>query len=357
MRSAVPRPLLLLLARRSPLSPASRPPIAPPSTASTIPSHAVRPTPLPLRTTRPRPRAGAPTARIRCDALRAGLAALASASSAPTPIQGRAIELLRRLTRRSRAGPTPGTRSALAETRRAAWEQTDPAGARQPGRDRRPSSGRSEHEYRRARGRPGVRRRPPSRSRDLALDLRDTALYAGARDALRQAEHGAGHARRGVLLAWGRLERAADEPDAAVAAFASGRAGGRRARARRPARARADQARHRRGRRRGRRTSRAPRRRLRRRRRLSRRSRADRGRLGPGRVRRRARRRPRGAGSAASGPTATRTELRADGERLREHYRRLLYARRHFALTDRAADSTARGTPTARAARSSTTAA
>jgi hypothetical protein len=28
-----------------------------------------------------------------------------------------------------------------------------------------------------------------------------------------------------------------------------------------------------------------------------------------------------------------RAALRKDGERLREHYRRLLYARRHFALT------------------------
>ena len=38
-------------------------------------------------------------------------------------------------------------------------------------------------------------------------------------------------------------------------------------------------------------------------------------------------------GSAASGPTATTPSSAHDGERLREHYRRLLYARRHFALT------------------------
>ena len=52
-----------------------------------------------------------------------------------------------------------------------------------------------------------------------------------------------------------------------------------------------------------------------------------------------------------------RDELRGDGERIREHYRRLLYARRNFALTIWRRDSTVPWTRTARAARSSMTAA
>ncbi|HEX6616921.1 MAG TPA: GWxTD domain-containing protein [Gemmatimonadales bacterium] len=180
----------------------------------------------------------------------------------------------------------------------------------------------------------------------LALGLRDTSRYAGARDLLRKAEfaRGAGHAPAQLLLARARLERATGESDSAAAVFArvaSGPGGSNGAPSGLSALARLELARTL---------------------------------LGSG---------ARGATGAmaesayysaaaeddsavvaayradlipiatiselarfdaARGPARAeflrrfwtdrdRVELRADGERLREHYRRLLYARRHFALT------------------------
>ncbi len=52
---------------------------------------------------------------------------------------------------------------------------------------------------------------------DLVLSLHDTMMYARARDALRRAS--SVQRSPDVLLAWGRMERAADEPDSALAAF------------------------------------------------------------------------------------------------------------------------------------------
>ncbi|MGH7499308.1 MAG: GWxTD domain-containing protein [Gemmatimonadales bacterium] len=59
---------------------------------------------------------------------------------------------------------------------------------------------------------------------DLVLALHDTALYAGARDALRRA--GRTRPSPDVLLAWGRLERAAGESDSALVAFQAARDAG-----------------------------------------------------------------------------------------------------------------------------------
>src|SRR5262249_49564704 len=52
---------------------------------------------------------------------------------------------------------------------------------------------------------------------ELVLSLHDTAMYAGAREALRRAS--VVQRSPEVLLAWGRVERAADEPDSALGAF------------------------------------------------------------------------------------------------------------------------------------------
>ena len=80
------------------------------------------------------------------------------------------------------------------------------------------SSGRSEHEIRALAADPTYLPAALTLA-DLALDLRDTTLYGGALDALRQAEHAQAHPPAALLLALGRVARAADEPDAAVAAF------------------------------------------------------------------------------------------------------------------------------------------
>lgn len=181
---------------------------------------------------------------------------------------------------------------------------------------------------------------------DLALSLRDTSRYVGARDLLRRSElawpHGGAPA--ALLLARGRLERAAGRYDSAAAVFAraAGESGGAHgAPPGAAALARLELARTL----------------------LASDARGATGALGESAY-------YAGAGDddstvvaayradlvpiatiselarfdAAHGPARAgflrrfwtdrdRAELRADGERLREHYRRLLYARRHFALT------------------------
>ena len=51
---------------------------------------------------------------------------------------------------------------------------------------------------------------------ELALGLHDTALYAGARDALRAADAAQRSPPAELLLARGRLERATDQSDSAL---------------------------------------------------------------------------------------------------------------------------------------------
>ena len=203
-------------------------------------------------------------------------------------------------------------------------------GARQPGRARRrwsaPPAGTGE------RSRPTHLRAGRLALGELTLGLRDTALLASRRG----RASACGVRRRAppaeVLLAWGRVERAAANADSAARRI---RALSRRGRqpARGPAGAR-------------------PHRPRRRRYRSGERAyyegaelddpaavagyRADlvRGAADPraGRVRP-ARGSARAAFLRRFWTDRDRLEMRAPGERLREHYRRLLYARRHFALT------------------------
>jgi len=166
---------------------------------------------------------------------------------------------------------------------------------------------------------------------ELTLALRDTALIAPARDAVRRAVAASPRPPPALLLAWGRMERAAGAPDSAGAAFARFiDAGGSRALG------------------------------------LLERARSGLAAGGP------AAEPDYFEGAAADDPLAAagyradlepiaadselarftalrggeradflrrfwrdrdRYEMRAEGERLREHYRRLLHARRSFALT------------------------
>ena len=166
----------------------------------------------------------------------------------------------------------------------------------------------------------------------LALGLRDTAFFAGARDALRRAD--AAHSLPGadLLLARGRLERAAGEADSATAVFArAGADSGSAASLARLELARTrfaigapggDSAYYD-----GAATDDAV---------VVAAYRAD---LAPiASESELARFDASGGGDRAAflwrfWTDRDHVELRPDGERIREHYRRLLYARRHFALT------------------------
>ena len=233
------------------------------------------------------------------------------------------------------------------------------AGARQPGRHRLRSSGRIEHERRALAADPAYLPAALTLA-DLALGLRDTALYAGARDALRRADAAQPDAaRRAAAGARAARARPPTSPTRAVAAFEHGRRmpirGGKIRRS--PgwsSRARASPSGSADG---ERRTSTA--------------AESDDSAVVAGY---RADLAPIAADSdlarfdAAHGAERAawlrrfwtdrdRAELRHDGERLREHYRRLLYARRHFALTIVAPVLWRAGRLPLAAARSSTTAA
>lgn len=270
-------------------------------------------------------------------ALRAALAALRLAELGADPDVSEARGDLRRLTKREPGWPYAWHALAVAEMRRAAWERASPLAL-----GSRVGAGtleRALEDEQRALAADSGYLPAALTLADLALGLRDTALYAGARDALRRADAARGGAPAELLLARGRLERATGDADSAAAVFtrASRVPAGPRARLARLELARTL--------------------------------------LGSG-----------AAGSAGAGagesayfeaaaaddsavvagyradlvPIATdadlarfdaahgagragflrrfwidrdRVELRRDGERLREHYRRLLYARRHFALT------------------------
>jgi GWxTD domain-containing protein len=244
---------------------------------------------------------------------------------------GDARDVLRGLVRRSPGWPVAWHLLAQAEIRRAAWERSDSLAL-----GNRVGTGSLE------RALAAERRALDADPRylpaalglaDLALGLRDTALYVPARDALRRAEQAQAAAPVGLRLARGRLERATDQPDSALAVFARAAAG------------------------------------------------ADSGAGGMARLEWARTALAEGSvegdrlyfAEAATGDSAVvagyrsdlapiaadsdlarfdalhgaeraawlerfwrdrdRAALRKDGERLREHYRRLLYARRHFALT------------------------
>jgi len=263
--------------------------------------------------------------------IRLALVALRRAELGADPDAGDARGALRSLVRRSPDWPVAWHLLALAEVRRAAWERADSVAL-----GNRVGTGALERALdneRRALEVDPCFVPAALGLANLALGLHDTAFYAPARDALRRADH-AQHMPPGeLLLARGRLERAADAPDSALAVF-------ERAAAASDAAAR-DMARLEYARTAlsvgapegvglyyaaadtddsavvaGYRADLAP---------IAPDSELDRF------------DRVRGAERVAwlerFWTDRDRAELRADGDRLREHFRRLLYARRHFALT------------------------
>jgi GWxTD domain-containing protein len=127
-----------------------------------------------------------------------------------------AIEPARRVTRARPDWPWGWYVLGLAETRRAAWERgnTLNLGSRVGVRTLERAIGSD----RRAIAADPAFAPAALHLAELTLSLRDTALFAPARDDLRRASM-ACHDDPQVLLARGRLERAADQPDSAEAAF------------------------------------------------------------------------------------------------------------------------------------------
>jgi GWxTD domain-containing protein len=267
------------------------------------------------------------------DALRSLRAAFASArltELGADPSAGAAREQLRRLTRRQPDWPYAWHALALAETRRAAWERADPVAL-----GNRIGTGALEralqYEVRAVAADPTYLPAALTLA-DLALDLRDTTFYGGALDALRQAEQAQPQPPAALLLALGRVARADDEPEAAVAAFE--RAVGEGGETMPVARLELARTRLALGRAEGEASYFAT-------------AESDDSAIVAGY---RADLEPIAADSDLARFDAARgadraawlrrfwtdrdhAELRHDGERLREHYRRLLYARRRFALT------------------------
>ncbi len=264
-------------------------------------------------------------------ALRAAYAAARLSELGADPDVGEAREQLRRLTRRHPGWPYAWHALALAEARRAAWERADPVAL-----GNRVGTGTLErairHECRALEADPTYLPAAVTLA-ELALDLRDTTLFPGALEALRGADQAQPRPPASLLLALGRIARAAGESAAAVEAFARAAAAG--AAEAQPV-ARLELARTRLAL--GAAESEAL---------YFDTAGAEDSALVAGY---RADLEPIAADSdlarydAARGAERVgflrrfwtdrdRAELRADGERLREHYRRLLYARRHFALT------------------------
>jgi GWxTD domain-containing protein len=167
----------------------------------------------------------ASTSHASLPALRAGLAATRLGELGAEPDFGDAV---RRLRRAAALAPTwPYTWHALgnAESRRAGWEQSDRLAL--GGRVGVETLERAGDRYRLALlADPGFAPAALALS-ELTLCLHDTAMYGGAVDALRHAAM----VQRSpeVLMAWGRIERAAGQPESALVAFeASLAAGGRR---------------------------------------------------------------------------------------------------------------------------------
>jgi GWxTD domain-containing protein len=261
--------------------------------------------------------------------LRAGLVAFRLGELGADRDFGDAIDALRKTTARRPDWPYAWYTLGRAEARRAAWEQSDPLalGNRIGVR----TLVRAVADHRRALQADSSFDPAALALTSLTLDLRDTARYPTARDALRRAA-AAPSATAEMLLAWGRMERAAGEPSRAVAAFerALARGGGSRplvllelARTRLALDrsdgeqpyyegAAVDDSAAAAG------------------------YRAD---LVPIATQAELASFDRSRGVArveflrGFWTERDRLELRAAGERLREHYRRLLYARRHFALT------------------------
>lgn len=260
-------------------------------------------------------------------ALRAGLAATRLGELGAEPDFGGAVKRLRKAVALASTWPWAWHALGNAESHRARWEQSDRLAL--GGRVGVETFERAHDHYRRALlADPGFEPAALALS-ELTLSLNDTALYGGAVEALRRAA--AVERSPAVLTAWGRVERAAGQPDSALVAFEAALAAGDR----RPMGL----------------------------------LEVGRTRLGMGHSGGEA---PYYEGAAADDSAAVagyrddlvpiasdsdlaefdaaqgaaradflgrfwarrdREELRRDGERIHEHYRRLLYARRHFALT------------------------
>ena len=158
-------------------------------------------------------------------ALRAGLAAARLGELGAEPDFGDAVRRLRKAAALAPAWPYAWHALGNAESRRAGWEQSDRlALGNRVGVEMLERAG---ERYRRALlADPGFAPAALALS-ELTLSLHDTAMYGAAADALR---HAANEQRSpAVLMAWGRLERAAGRPDSALRAFeAALAAGGRR---------------------------------------------------------------------------------------------------------------------------------
>ena len=148
-----------------------------------------------------RQRTGAPVV-----SLRAALVALRLSELGADPGAGDARDELRRLTQREPGWPYAWHTLAAAEMRRAVWERADPLAL-----GNRVGTGTLEraieHERRAVAADPGYVPAALTLAQ-LTLGLRDTALYAGARDALRHAAAARAAPPVELLLARGRLERA-----------------------------------------------------------------------------------------------------------------------------------------------------
>ncbi|MGN6393090.1 MAG: GWxTD domain-containing protein [Gemmatimonadales bacterium] len=312
-------------------------------------------------------------------ALRFALVALRRADLGADPSAGDARDELKRLVRRAPDWPVAWHLLARAERRRSQWERADSLAL--GNRVGTGSLERALDDERRALNADPHYLTAALALADLALELHDTALYVPARDALRSADRAGSPAKAtltaarsdpkssgpvppteapgagprtpdvdstpvALLLARGRLERATDQPDSALESFE--RAAGRQAApgpdsaadARDIAVALLEYARTALAADSTRRSAEAERL-------YYTGADSDDSAVVAGY---RADLAPIAGDSALTGFDAThgaeralwlqrfwtdrdRAELRQDGERLREHYRRLLYARRHFALT------------------------
>lgn len=164
----------------------------------------------------------ASTTRDPLTTLRSGLAAIRLGELGADADFGDALSALRKATERGPDWPYAWHARGSAEARRAAWEQTSRlALGNRIGVE---ALERAADCYRRALTADPAYAPAALGLSDLVLALHDTALYAGARDALRRA----GRVQRspGVLLAWGRLERAAGQTDSALVAFRAAREAG-----------------------------------------------------------------------------------------------------------------------------------
>ena len=264
-------------------------------------------------------------------ALKAGCVALRRTALGADRDASDARDVLRRLTAREPGWPYAWHALADAEMRRAEWQRADSLEL-----GNRVGTGTLEralaHERRALAADPTFAPAALTLA-SLALGLRDTAFYTDARDALRRADGAGATPSADLLLARGRLERAAGDEDSAAAVFARGAAGApgtaaelarlELARTRLAVGTEGGDSAYYAGASSGDGAVIAA-------------YRAD---LAPIAAETDLARFDglRGAARAAwlhrFWTDRDHAELRADGERIREHYRRLLYARRHFALT------------------------